>query len=64
MGNMIDCVYGILVAIVGLMIVVTPYDKFKEKVPKAPSPAVVKVLGVVVLLMGIGLIALAAMGLM
>ena len=33
----LDGIYGILVAVVGLMVLFGPYDKFKESYPKAPS---------------------------
>ena len=38
----LDGIYGILVAVVGLLMLFGPYDKFKESYPKAPSKAVVK----------------------
>lgn len=58
----LDGIYGILVTAIGLMILFGPYEKFKESFPKAPSKAVVKVLGAVVAICGIGLFALSAMG--
>lgn len=64
MSDFFDCIYGIVIAIAGLFFVVTPYEKLKEKFPKAPSSGVVKVLGVVVLICGIAMIALAAVGIM
>ena len=64
MSDIFDCIYGIIIAIAGLLFVVTPYEKLKEKLPKAPSSGVVKGLGVLILICGIAMIALAAMGLM
>lgn len=58
----LDGIYGILVAVVGLIMLVGPYDKFKEAAPKAPSKAVVKALGAVITLCGIGLFIVSAMG--
>lgn len=58
----LDGIYGILVAVIGLMILFGPYEKFKESYPKAPSKAVVKTLGAVIAICGIGLFALSAMG--
>ena len=58
----LDGIYGILVAVVGLMMLFGPYDKFKESYPKAPSKAVVKALGAVITVCGIGLFALTAIG--
>ena len=58
----LDGIYGILVAVFGLIALVAPYEEFKEAVPKAPSKAVVKVLGAVVTLCGIGLFIISAMG--
>lgn len=58
----LDGIYGILVAAIGLMVLFGPYEKFKESFPKAPSKAVVKALGAVVAICGIGLFALSAMG--
>lgn len=60
----LDGIYGILLAVVGLMLLFGPYDKFKEAVPKAPSKAVIKVLGAVLIICGIGWFALTAMGIM
>ena len=58
----LDGIYGILVAVVGLMMLFGPYEKFKEAAPKAPSKAVVKTLGAVITVCGIGLFVLSAMG--
>lgn len=58
----LDSIYGILVAVVGLLMLFGPYEKFKESNPKAPSKAVVKALGAVITLCGIGLFVLCAMG--
>lgn len=58
----LDGIYGILVAAIGFMVLFGPYEKFKESFPKAPSKAVVKALGAVVAICGIGLFALSAMG--
>ena len=58
----LDGIYGILVAVVGLMVLFGPYDKFKESYPKAPSKTVVKVLGAVITICGIGLFIVTAMG--
>ena len=58
----LDGIYGILVVVVGLMMLFGPYEKFKEAAPKAPSKAVVKALGAVITVCGIGLFVLSAMG--
>ena len=58
----LDGIYGILVAVIGLLMLVGPYEKFKEAAPKAPSKAVVKGLGAVITICGIGLFVLCAMG--
>lgn len=58
----LDGIYGILVAVIGLLMLVGPYDKFKESYPKAPSKAVVKTLGAVITICGIGLFIVTAMG--
>lgn len=58
----LDGIYGILVAIVGLLMLFGPYEKFKESYPKAPSKTVVKALGAVITLCGIGLFIVTAMG--
>ena len=58
----LDGIYGILVAVVGLIMLFGPYDKFKEAAPKAPSKTVVKALGAVIAICGIGLFVLSAMG--
>lgn len=59
-----DSVFGICVAVIGLIMLVGPYDKIKEGLPKAPSKNVVKILGAVIALCGIAMIALSAMGIM
>ena len=58
----LDGIYGILVAIVGLLMLFGPYEKVKEAAPKAPSKPVVKALGAVITLCGIGLFIVTAMG--
>lgn len=58
----LDGIYGILVTIVGLLMLFGPYEKFKESYPKAPSKTVVKALGAVITLCGIGLFIVTAMG--
>ena len=58
----LDGIYGILVTVVGLLMLFGPYDKFKESYPKALSKAVVKALGAVITLCGIGLFVLCAIG--
>ena len=58
----LDGIYGILVTVVGLMILFGPYEKFKEAAPKAPSKPMVKVLGAIITVCGIGLFILCAMG--
>ena len=58
----LDGIYGILVAVVGLLMLFGPYDKFKESYPKAPSKAVVKTLGAVITICGIGLFIVSALG--
>lgn len=60
----LDGIYGILLAVVGLMLLLGPYDKFKESVPKAPSKPVIKVIGAVLVVCGIAWFALTAMGIM
>lgn len=62
MREIIDFIYGILVAAVGISFLVTPYDKLKERMPKAPAQNVVKSLGILLVILGICLIILAAMG--
>lgn len=59
-----DSIYGICVAIIGLIMLLGPYDKIKEGIPKAPSKTVVKTLGAVIALCGIAMIALSAMGIL
>ena len=60
----LDGIYGILVAAIGLMLLFGPYEKFKEAYPKAPSKTVVKVLGAVIAVCGVGLFILTAMGIL
>ena len=60
----LDGIYGILLAVVGLMLLFGPYDKFKESVPKAPSKGVTKGIGAVLVICGIGWFALTAIGIL
>ena len=60
----LDGIYGILVAVVGLMVLFGPYEKFKDSYPKAPSKAVVKTLGAVIAICGVGMFILSAMGIL
>lgn len=47
-----NLIFGIIVLIVGVAALVTPYDKYKERVRKAPPKAVLKVLGVIMIVLG------------
>lgn len=55
-----NLIFGIIVLIVGIAALVTPYDKYKERVRKAPPKAVLKVLGVIMIVLG----ALCAVGIL
>lgn len=44
---------GILFIIIGIILIIIPYAKFKEIFPKAPGPAIVKILGGVIVFCGI-----------
>lgn len=48
-----NLIFGIIVLVVGLAALVTPYDKYKERVRKAPPKAVLKVLGVMMIVVGV-----------
>ena len=48
-----DRIIGIVLAVVGLIMLFAPYEKIKEAVPKAPSPKVVKVVGIILAIGGI-----------
>ena len=59
---LLDSIYGICITVAGLYILLRPYEKFKEAIPKAPSRTTVKVLGVIVTVCGILLTILGVMG--
>ena len=48
-----DRIWGIGLAVVGLVMLFGPYEKIKEIAPKAPSQKVVKVVGVILAVGGI-----------
>ena len=59
---LIDSIYGICITVAGLYVLLRPYEKFKEAIPKAPSQTTVKVLGVIITVCGILLTLLGVMG--
>lgn len=60
----LDSIYGIGITIIGVVVLFSPYEKFKEGVPKAPSKKVVKILGAVITICGIVMIVLSVLGIM
>lgn len=60
----LDSIYGIATTVIGLLLLFGPYEKIKEGYPKAPSKTVVKTLGAVIVVCGIAMIALSAMGIL
>ncbi len=52
-STILDCIFGILIALMGLVIFVVPYDKYQEIFPNSPPKMVIKVLAVVTILCGI-----------
>ena len=48
-----DRIIGIFLAVLGFIILFTPYDKFKEAHPKMPSKKMAKVLGAILAVGGI-----------
>ena len=62
MGNIFNIIKGILFLIVGIILVIVPYPKFKELFPAAPAPIVIKILGAVIVFCGIVIRAAALMG--
>lgn len=52
MRNLINLIKCVLFLGAGLLIIFFPYDKFKAIFPNAPSPVVVKVMGIIILLCG------------
>lgn len=59
---LLDSLYGICITVAGLFVLLRPYEKLKEVAPKAPSKSVVKTLGALVTICGIGLTILGVMG--
>ncbi len=53
MTGIFNFIKGILFLLLGVAVVFVPYSKFKNLFPAAPPPAVVKILGVVVILCGV-----------
>lgn len=48
-----DRIYAIFLAVLGLMMLFGPYEKFKEIAHKAPSKKVIKVVGAILAIGGI-----------
>lgn len=48
-----DRIYAVFLAVIGLLLLFGPYEKFKEVAHKAPSKKVVKVIGVILTVGGI-----------
>ena len=57
-----DCIKGILFLLLGIALVFVPYSKFKDLFPAAPPSAVVKIIGVVIMLCGVIILAVSFMG--
>lgn len=59
-----DIIYYIIITILGIVVLLIPYDKWESIFPKAPSKAVTKTCGVVAIVCGIVLIALTMTGIL
>lgn len=53
MNLIASILFAVVVAGYGLYILITPYEKFKAKAPKAPAEKNLKVLGIILILLGI-----------
>lgn len=62
MTGIFDCIKGILFLLLGIALVFVPYLKFKDLFPAAPSLAVVKIGGIVMMLCGVIILAVSFMG--
>ena len=61
MKQMFNCLKGALFLILGVALLIIPYSQFKEYYPAAPTPLVVRILGVVIVLCGVVILAAASM---
>lgn len=61
-STIIGCVFGILIALMGLIILIMPYEKYQEIFPKVHTKPVVKTLSVLTLLFGIFTVVVMIMG--
>ncbi|MCH5263340.1 MAG: hypothetical protein J1F42_10530 [Lachnospiraceae bacterium] len=52
----------IIITILGIVILVMPYEKWESLFPKAPSKAVTKACGAIAAVIGIALIVMTAIG--
>ena len=59
---LLDSIYGICITVAGLYVLLRPYEKLKEAIPKAPSKSAIKILGVLITICGILLTILGVMG--
>lgn len=57
-----DSILGIIFTSMGLLFLLTPYDQITKIFPKAPSKSIAKTLSVIVIICGIGMIALTVIG--
>lgn len=57
-STILGCVFGIVIALMGLIILIMPYDKYQEIFPRVHTKLVVKILSVLTMLFGV-LIAIA-----
>ena len=57
-----DSIYGIIFTVIGLLFLFAPHDTITRIFPKAPSKAVVKVLGAIIAFCGIVMVALSVVG--
>ncbi len=61
MRLLFNCLKGALFLLLGFVLLLIPYSRFKEIFPAAPAPLLVKILGVVIVLCGVVILAAAFM---
>lgn len=57
MKQIFNSLKGILFLILGIILILIPYSRFKELFPAAPAPLIIRILGVVIVLCGIIILA-------
>lgn len=58
MKKIFNILKGMLFLLLGIILMLVPYSRFKELFPEAPTPFIIKILGAVIVLCGIIILAI------